>query len=144
MNLLYYEIEGFMYVFSFIISLFALLFLFEIIRRTNQLLRRGYLLLFFSIVGFGMLMALNVSSYFQIATIQLLPGLISIISVLFFLIGIWNMREIIKDIADFGQTLVVANKDNYSKNILSLFKQSEKVCYVLFNKDVTTSSDVKN
>lgn len=140
MNIFYYELEGFMYLFSFIISLIAMLFIFQIIKRTNQMLKRGYLLLFFSVLIFGIWMSLFVFSHFQIIDVMVFSGVISIVFVILFIFGIWSILEIVKDIADFGQTLIVVNKDNYNKRILSLLKQSEKVCYLFFTTETPSPS----
>jgi hypothetical protein len=75
-------------------------------------------------------MAFEILSRFQILSIQMLPVISSASFIVLFSIGIWKIREIIKDLSDYGQTLLLVTKENYAKKLLGVLKQSQKTCYV--------------
>ncbi len=130
MEFYYFAYEGFLYLCTFMLSLVVLYFLFQIIRRTNKKLKVGYIVLFLSAIAFSISMAFEVLSRFQILSIQMLPGISSTLFIILFLIGIWKIRQIIKDLSDYGQTLLLVTKENYAKKLLGVLKQSQKICYV--------------
>jgi len=134
------EYEGLLFLFSFILSLLTAYFLYGIIKRTTQTLRQGIILLFISLLIFCFSMALEVFYRFQVLRIPFLTGVAYILFSSIFLFSIYRLREIIKDLADYGQILFLISEENNIQKIQQLLKDGKTTCYIYLGNSNPSSS----
>ena len=138
MSLEYFEYEGIIYFCSFLLCLLSLVFVYQLVRRTKEGLRQGYVMIFLAMTAVTIYLGLNVLNSFQVYMVRIIPSIILLIAIGVLLIGIYRILSIIKDMVDYGQTLLLTTSSNYQKNMSQLLKQTGKTCYVYLS---TTNPD---
>jgi hypothetical protein len=144
MSLAYFEYEGIFYFVSFLLSLLSLFFIYQLIRRTTEGLKQGYVIIFSSVIAMIIYLSLDVLNAFQIYMIQIIPSVIFLIATGLFLLGINKILGIIKDMADCGQTLLLTTPSNYQKNLVQLLQQTGKTCYVYLSNSTPNPQVVQS
>jgi len=124
------ESEGFLFLFSFILSLLTAYYLYGIIKRTTHTLKQGIILLLISLLIFCFTMALEVFYRFQVLRLPVVIAAGYILFIVFFLFAIYRLREIIKDLADYGQILLLVSEETHIQKIQHLLQEAETTCYM--------------
>ena len=68
----------------------------------------------------------------------------SVVFVLLILIGMWQLRSLIRGLSDFGQAFILTSDDRYEDKLVSLMKGSKNVCYVTLNRPYDKVVDLLN
>lgn len=124
------ELSEIFYIFTFIISLFGVLIVFSIVKRTKEKMRYGLLYVLLSMVVFVLLKTLDIFWMFQIESQTLITDILEIIFILLLVAGMWKLRTLIKDLSDYGQAFVLTSKEKYEDTLVSIVKNVRGICIV--------------
>lgn len=134
MALYYFEYEGIFYTLSFLFSLIGLFYLYQLMKRTNKDLYYGHLLMFLAMISFSLFALINGLSSFQIISLRIIPSALVLVFTILMFGSLYLLINIIKDMADFGQTMMLTDNTNYQKNMIQLLKSTGKTLYVYLSK----------
>lgn len=140
-------VNGLFHIVSFFIGLAAIVVLFGIVSRTKDEVSRGFLFILFALIAFVFIEFLQIFEIYQIINQSILVDILGVAFVLLILIGMWQLRSLIRGLSDFGQAFVLTSNKGYEDKLVSLVKNAKNVCYVTLDKpyeEVTNMLKINN
>jgi len=125
-----FEINYLFSLFGFIFGLFALILLFEIIKRTKDGIRYGFFLFLFAITTFVILEGLKILEIYKIVPMVVPSELFILLFILFMIAGLWKLKVLIQGLSDFGQAFVITSEKKHEGKLVSIVKDVKDVCFV--------------
>jgi len=127
-------VNGLFNIVGFLIGLIALVVLFGIVSRTKDEVKRGFIFILFALVSFIIFEFLQIFQIYQIIDQTIAIDVFSVVFVLLILIGMWQLRSLIRGLSDFGQAFILTSNDKHDDKLVSLLKGTKNVCYVTLNR----------
>lgn len=129
------EILGTIYVAISIITIVAGVYLYSLIKKTEDSLREGYVLLFAAILIFLSFTLSQVLTYFNLLRWGLVyRSSLLLVFVVVLAAGIWKMNVMIMDLVETGVVLLLVKGDKYLESVSSLLKGLHHVCYITLER----------
>jgi hypothetical protein len=125
-----------------ILSLLGVLILFSIVKRTKDKMRRGLTYVLLGLLVYVSLQTLQLFSLFQIISQTLIPDILEILFITLLVLGMWKFQSLVKNLSDYGQALVLTSKEKYDDTLVSIVKNTRRVCYVTMEKPFNNIIDL--
>ncbi|MBU0962853.1 MAG: hypothetical protein KKD48_03025 [Nanoarchaeota archaeon] len=126
-----YNISNILNIAVFLIGLIVVFFIFGIVKRTENKLRKSFIYLFIAGIFFVIYITLNLLEEIDIFKTNLINYFVIFLFAVFFLIGMINLEYFIYRICKKGQVLYIIPKKNYLNELTKLVKSIKgKICYV--------------
>ena len=138
-------VNGLFNIIGFLIGLVVLFLVFGVVKRTKDEVRNGFIFILFALIAFIIFEFLQIVGAYQIigqTTIAI--DVAGVVFIFLILIGMWQLRSLIRGLSDFGQAFVLTSEKNYEDKLVSLVKNSKNVCYVTFDKPYEKVVDLLN
>jgi len=111
-------------------------------KRTKSAIRQGFGFLFIGMVAFILLETFKIFELFLILPQTIAPELFTIAFIFFLVIGLYELKTLIKNFSDFGQVFLITSKDKYDSKLVDLVKNIRGVCYVTLEEPYEKIVDV--
>jgi len=138
------DINGLLSLFGFIFGLFAIIFLFGIIKRTKDEIRYGFLFLLFAVSSFVVLEGLEILANYNIFSVAIPSGVFMLVFIFFMAVGLLKLKILIQGLSDFGQAFIVTSEEAHEGKLVSIVKDVKDVCYVTLKEPYKKVVDALN
>lgn len=135
-------VNGLIHMVSFLIGLVAIIVLFGIVSRTKDEVSRGFTFLLLALITFVIFELLQILEIYQIINQTIITEIIGIVFVILILLGMWQLRSLIRGLSDFGQAFVLTSNKGYEDKLISLMKSGKNVCFVTLNNSYEKVTDM--